>query len=344
MADGNIRDIVNITITRETQAVTRAGFGTPMVASVHTVFAERLRYYSSLSALVSDGFLTTSATYKAVAAALGQNPAPVRVGVGRKDAAETWADALTAIKNYDNNWYGLVVTSRVAADILAVAAWVETERKVYSAASGDAGIIDAGVTNDIASQLQDLSRDRTFLHYSASADEYPDAAWLGKMLPTDPGSATWMFKTLSGIVPANISESQTLALLAKNCNLSQVIGGVKITREGKVASGEFIDIIVGLDWFHARLTERIYGMLVRRPKVPYTDAGLASIEAQIKAQFRDAVTVGLANGDEPLLLTIPKARDIDTNLKAIRRVEGIKFCFTLAGAIHSVEVQGSVIL
>ena len=78
MADGNIRDIVNVTIDRRTQAVTRQGFGTLLVAGAFTTFPERVRYYTNAAALITDGFLATDAVYLAVAAAFAQSPAEGR--------------------------------------------------------------------------------------------------------------------------------------------------------------------------------------------------------------------------------------------------------------------------
>lgn len=69
---------------------------------------------------------------------------------------------------------------------------------------------------------------------------------------------------------------QTFSL--KTANFYSEVGGVNITQEGKVASGEWIDIIIGTDWLEARLRESVYSALVNNRKIPYDDTGIAMIE------------------------------------------------------------------
>ncbi|GAG97040.1 unnamed protein product, partial [marine sediment metagenome] len=48
----SLQDIVNITITRETRAVSRAGFGISMILGIHKRFNERIKYYSTSNAML----------------------------------------------------------------------------------------------------------------------------------------------------------------------------------------------------------------------------------------------------------------------------------------------------
>jgi hypothetical protein len=350
----SLRDIVNVQITRQTRAVSRVGFGTLLIVGEHAIFAERVRYYADIDALVDDGFAVGDEIYKAAAAALSQSPRPVRIGVGRKAAVgETWVEAMTAIRNYNDEWYGLVITSRVEADVLAVAGWVETQIKIFGTSSDDIGILDAGDVGDIVSQLQDLGYARTFAFYHDEVDQYVEAALFGKQLPKDPGTESWKFKTLAAVTADQLTESQALAALDKGANLYQSIGGVSITREGNMVEGEFIDIIHGVDWLQARMTERIYSRLVNLPKVPYTDGGIAVVESEIRGQLQDAQTVGFIAGDTldeqdhvvpAFTITVPRAADVPANDKAERVLNGVSFNATLAGAIHAVNVNGVVSL
>lgn len=54
-----------------------------MVAAYHVLNTDRIRYYTSLAGVVSDGFAVTTPAYKACAAAFAQNPAPPKVAIGR---------------------------------------------------------------------------------------------------------------------------------------------------------------------------------------------------------------------------------------------------------------------
>jgi hypothetical protein len=339
-----IEQIVNVQISRETTAVSRAGFGVPMFLHEHSEFAERIRYYTSLSAVEAD-FVAGTEAYKAAQAAFGQEFAPTRFAVGRRDVAEDADVALAAIQQENDDWYCILSESRVVADILAIAAWTEAQRKIYIACSEDADVLTA-VGTDIASQLKDLNYARTAFLWSDDQDLYPEAAWAGLMLTFDAdapnGHPTWAFKTLAGISADNHTDTEITNLKSKNANYYVEIGGVDITLDGKMAVGEWIDIIRGVDWLQARLEERVYSKLVNLPKIPYTDPGLAIIEAEIRAQLDAAITVGYIAADPEYTVTIPLVADISANDKALRTVTGIQFKATVSGAVHIVNIQGTV--
>lgn len=341
----SIEDIVNVTISRQTTPVSRAAFGTLLVVGQHSNFAERIRYYTDPDSLLDDGFSASDDVYIAVNAAFSQSPRPTRVGVGRKDAGDAdWATTLAALRDENDEWYGLVVVDHDEAAVLEIAAWVEAQRKIFGTSGSNAEVLDATPSpEDIASQLEALGYARTFFFFHEDADDlFPEAAWIGKQLPKDPGTETWKFKTLAGVTASELTDSEALAAINKNVNIYQTIGGVDITREGKMAEGEFIDVIHGVDWLQARMTERIYSRLVNLPKVPYTDSGIAVIEAEIRAQLQDGVDVGFLASDPAPTVSVPKAADVSANDKANRTLNGVTFAATLAGAVHAVTIQGTV--
>jgi len=429
-----LSDIVNVQISRETAAVSQAGFGTALFVAPHKSFNDRLQYYSSQSA-VEAVFAATSKIALATAALFGQNPSPTRVAIGRRtvdnveltvasavsgatytvtingtdfstvagggDTVETIADALvaainlgsepvtatdgvggvfdldadvagvaytvevtdnititdyvatdaigddlTAIEQENNDWYGLAIQDRTQATVEAATTWVEARRKLFLTASYDANIVDQSVSTDttsIAAYVRTNSLARTGVIYHAdAATEYIEMGLFGQILPLDPGSYTAMFKTLATIAVDTLTDTQATNALAKNCNIYQEIGGVNITREGKVGEGEYIDIIVFVDWLQARMAERIFSKLVNLPKVPFTDGGVALIEGEIRAQLDQGIARGGLAKDPAYTVTVPKVADISAQDKANRLLANIVFAATLAGAIHAVEIQGTV--
>lgn len=260
---------------------------------------------------------------------------------------ETLTDALAAVRAENDSFYGVMCYSHQTADILEVAAAVEAMKKVYVTSSSEAAIVDTSAATDttsVAAQLEAAAYARTALVYSAVANtQFPEAAWMGLMFPKDPGSATWKFKTLAGITRDNLSATQQTNATDKSANVYVEIGGVNITLEGTVSAGEFIDVIRGIDWLDARLTERIYSVLVNNDKVAYTDTGISQIQSQIEAQKAEGIFVGFLDDDPSVhTITVPKKADIAFNDKANRFLPNVKFKFTLAGAIHALEIQGVV--
>lgn len=442
MAD--IAEIVNVNISRQTQAVTRLGFGTGLFVGRNYFFGERVQEFASLTAMVDAGIPTGSAEYQAGVAYFGQQVSPTKLLLGRQaptlitltptvanaavysiaigttgqtpvtisitsdadatateivdalvtaidndgdigslviptnvsdtltlakqatdeiivqswtanlaatyTSSETLVAAITAVSEENDAWYGLATYSHLPADILAVAAYTETLNRIYGYSCSEAAIITTGTT-DIMSLLQTASYARSFGMYDveagADADTngstvYAEMAWIGTMFPTDPGSATWMFKNLAGVTADGITGTQSTNVRNKNGNTYETIQGVSMAREGQMASGEYIDIIRGADWLEARMEERIFSRLVNLPKIPYTDAGVAIIENEIRAQILEGIAAGYLTDEIAFTITVPKVLDVSANEKISRTLPAIKFVAYLAGAIHAVTVNGIV--
>lgn len=426
----SLSNIVDVQITRQTQSVSQAGFGTMLIAGVSATFAERLRFYEGPEG-VGEDFDEADPEYLAAAKAFSQNPRPTRVAIGRLDAnvagvskvtfnqvfdatdeasvdvngvtctaatiaalasaidavegiasavvvaneitvtseagyslalsnlvivstegltgtlsvttpAVTVATGLSAIEAENNEWYALVLTSKTLADQLAAAAWTEARRKIFFARSDASGVKDGTSTTDIAYRLQAAAYDRTAVIYTGTPNDFIDAAWLGKMLPEAPGSATFKFKTLSGVTVDRLNPTESAAISAKNANTYETIGGVNIMAEGVMASGEFIDIIIGTDWLQARIQERVYAKLVQLKKIPFTDAGVAVIENEVRAQLNEAIGVSLLAQDPAPTVLVPKVADVSPTDKANRYLPDVKFTATLAGAVHKTLIRGTV--
>lgn len=344
----SLEDIVNVTIDRQTTVPSRVGFGTPLFVgetSAGGIGPDRIRSYNSISEVGGD-FAVSDPEFKMAQAAFSQNPRPTVVKIGRKDALDaTWADALAAIELIDNDWYGLAVTTRAQADIEAIAAHIEARRKIFIAASADAPVKDPGAVDDVASSLVTSAFARTALMFhNQAATVYPDAAWLGLMLPTDPGAATWKFKTLNGIPADVLTTTELNAVLDKNANVYTQVGGVNITQEGTMAEPEFIDVIHFVDWLQARMTERIFGALVNQDKLPYTNAGITAVESLIREQLDIGVERGGIAAEPEFTVTVPDVLETDSADRAARLLRDITFNARLAGAIHKVEVRGTVVV
>lgn len=263
-------------------------------------------------------------------------------GTGTYSATETYTNALTKINEFENDWYGLVNTSRVQADVEETALWVEANKKLFVTASSNADILDSGITTDVASVLKALNYDRTVVIYTDDTDGFIDAGIMGLQLPTDPGSTTWKFKTIKGVTASNLTSNQETGAQGKNANIFTNIGGVDIFQEGVVIGGEFIDVIRGIDWLEARMEEKIFATLANLPKVPYTDGGVAIIESNINEIITLAIDNDVLAANPAPVITVPKVADVPSNDRGNRLLPSVTFTATLAGAIHKVTINGTV--
>lgn len=355
----DISEVVQITITRQTKAAEVPSFNGILIAqeflsaSITPAFTGRVREYGSLSEISDAGFVSTDAVYLAAQALFLQNPNPGKIYVGRKltggDGSETWTEALNAMLEENKDWYAFGIGSRVLADLQAAAAWSEANKKLFAISDDDPNIIDA--TGDIAEYINTQNYDRSFVIYHDGADlgandPMAEFAWLAKQFPKDPGSSNWAYKTLTGVASYEITSSQQSTAFGKKCNLYQEIAGVDVTRFGYVGSGEYIDIIRGIDWLESIIQTNIYNAMLNNEKIAFTDAGIQSIVSEIQAALQEAADAGLIIGaddeEKGYTVTAPLAIEVSATDKANRTLPDVEFRATLQGAINKVEIQGYV--
>lgn len=345
-----LKDIVEVNITRQTTSVAVAAFNVPLILSQFatnktTTAFTRARVYGSVAEMASDGWTSSDAVYKIANAIFSQNPSVNKIVVGRKDSNDATIDAaLNAIANENNDWYGIVVDQALVSSFADVASWVETAKKFAIFWITDVKAYDPSKSTDLASVLKLANRNRSAVVWHATpagGADYPDAAWMGEGFPYEPGTSTWAYKTLNGVTPDTLLASQETALKNKNCNYYMTVGGVSITQEGKVASGEYIDIIIGTDWIEARLREAVYSALVNNRKIPYDDTGIAMIEGLVKGVLNEAASKGILQADS-IAVTVPKYADIPQADKLAGKLPDVKFSALYQGAIHSVTINGTI--
>lgn len=422
-------DFINIQISRETTAVTRAAFNIPCYIAAHAAFTERARTFSSLSA-VGELFDSASPAYKAAVKAFGQDLVPQSFVIGRRavaggtisvssvlasyaykftvngqeisftsdstptateivtglkaafDAAtpaitgvtatvvgstlvlaaagdwsvkvgttlslvynaatESWADTIAAVNQANSNWFGLTANTHVKADQSAIAAVVETYKRLYFTSSSDS-TAKATTTTDIGATLKDLGYDNTMVIWAAEAEtEEPEVAVMAKFLQYTPGSADLMYKQFDGISTQKLTDNEVANLKAKNYNVYESVGGVNILHDGNCVSGEPVDNMVVTFWTEARMRERIYSKLVNMLKLPFTRSGAAMIEADIRAIYQEGVINGAFSPDVPPIISVPDPVTLDQNLRILRKLEGITFQFRFAGSVRYLGIFGTL--
>jgi len=257
-------------------------------------------------------------------------------------STESWPDTISAVQSANNTWYALTIESHLEADVLAVAGVIEAQKKVFGTSSADLDV-KGTATDDVFSKLKALTYQRTFGLWSADADTmFPECSWVGYQLQEQPGSNTWAYKTLSGFSVSKLSDTEAQHIQGKNGNTYETVGGLNTTIGGKMFGGEWIDVMVFVDWLEQRMKERLWFRMANSKKIPYTSAGAAIIEAEIRAQLNDGIRAGgLAESPAPIV-TVPDVLSVSANLRAQRIFDGITFEARLAGAIHFVKIRGTV--
>jgi len=174
------------------------------------------------------------------------------------------------------------------------------------------------------------------------SEPWIEAAWFGAMLPKDPGSANWAYKTLSLVTASVLTGSQINYLTGKHCNFYSNIASIDLTQFGTIGSGDYIDVTQGLDWLQAQIQNKVFTLLIQSDKVPYTDVGIQQIVAQLRSALQAGVDQGIIQKD--YTVSYPAAADVSAVDKAARNLPDVTFTALLEGAINTVQIAGTVTL
>jgi len=258
---------------------------------------------------------------------------------------EAWGDTIAAVRTANDEWFVLNTETHTEAHVLLIAAYIEsikaTAQKVYCLSSSDSAIKTAS-TSDIFSKLKALNYDNTFYLYSGSAATFAECAFVGRFCPEQAGSNTWEQKTAIGLVADALTSAEVGYIQGKRGSTFETVGGVDIFVGGKVASGEWIDVIIFAAWLKTRIVEDLWTLLVNTRKLGYTAAGAAAIEGAIRKVMLEGIQVGgLASDPEPVV-SVPNVLALSSAQRATRVLPNVTFVARLAGAIRAVSVSGTV--
>jgi len=247
---------------------------------------------------------------------------------------------LDAIRAVDNDWYGLAIDQNANLVIQAAAGWAEAQTVLAAFNTADSDAFDDTKTNDVGFQLKNISIGRSMVAFDLDTTAgYMGVAMLAERFPKDPGAAgaggTFAFKTLVGVSGDALTPTQQTNLRNKNYVTYITTAGRNHTLDGKVAGGEFADVVRGLDWYRIRSEERIAALLLNNDKIPFTDRGISQVYGELRAQQLTAEDVELFRPGSTTLVA-PKASDVAPNDRAARKLTGFQGSATLAGAIHLV--------
>ena len=339
----SIQSIVNVSIERATNQATTQDLNTIAILTEHTRFVETYKIYSSLTEMTEDGFLVGDEACKYAQIIFSQNPRAAQVVVGKKAALDSYVEAIQDLEAAYNQWLFLITDAESDADHTAIAAYIETTEKFYVLHSADA---DAPtVTADLGSALKALGYERTFGIYSSNAAiGVPAAGWLGRFAPQQLGSTPWIYKPITGITPDNFTTTQLTNLSNKNWNsYTTVEGSPVVFGDNKVFGGEYIDVMLGVQWIITRMRERVWGTLLNSRKVSFDTAGIAKIESDIRSVLAEATDLGILTADFAPVITVPNALSLTSAQRNSRILTGVTFEARLAGAIQKVDgIRGTV--
>lgn len=250
------------------------------------------------------------------------------------------ATQLTAINLANDSWYGLVLGSQGKAEILAAASWAESNEKLLIQGSSDGDCL-TGSTTDVMSTNKTANRFRSAIIFHENPAQHAGAAWLGSTFPLDPGSLTFAFRQLRNVNTSKLNPTQLTNIEGKNGNYFTDIAGVSFTLNGKLASGEWIDITRDSDWFEAQLGVAHLDVKLNNNKVPMTDKGIGLEEAAMRKVCKLASDAGFLD-ESSLLFTIPTVSSIPETDRKNRILNKLQLSAKVQGAIHVTQIRATI--
>ena len=313
------------------KAPSKLGFGIPLILVTGADKAVAYKEYASIDEVKAD-YAETTDTYKMAALIFLQDSCPEKIACC--SATTAMSDALDAV--FDKGWRQLLLATPADGDVKAAAEYIEVRKdKMLFATVAD------------LSEVTALGKgDRTFVWYHTNP--LFAAALVGATAGLDVGSFTYKNLILKGVDPMDLADAEITEAHAVNANTFVTKAGDNVTSEGKVLSGEYADIVDSKDYIIQQIVYREQKLLNSSKKIPYDNPGISALESVVAGVLLEAYNNGMIATNEEGLpdysVTFKPRSETDPSDRAERKyVEGT-FSFGLAGAIHTVEIKGQIIV
>ena len=363
-----LNEVVNFVVNLAQRSAQRKAFNIMLLVGKNTVIPkeERVRTYTTLEAMLADGFTTNDRLYKAAALIKAQSRSPVKFCIGTQDANETMLQAITACREANYDWYVVVPCAELTVsqhlDNMAYTNACSPDT-VYAFTSKAAEDLQGG-DGSIFKKAKDLKYRRTIGLYSTKHDDAVAgimAYAMGMMTGTINSAFTLKFKGINGVTTENseaaISVSEVDKLKKQNGNIYVNRGFYyDMFEEGTMADGTFFDEIIYLDKLKNDCQLALMDLFVQNAKIAQTEGGMTRIHNALNGVLKDYQRIGYLEtgvwrGDTILGLKygdtvnngyLVQSEPIAEQNQADREnriAPPIYIALKLAGAIHSAVVQ-----
>lgn len=262
------------------------------------------------------------------------------------------ATDLAAIADAGNGtgWYELHTAYNSTAYVTAAAAWIEAASppRTYQAdIVNTLSWTNAGTTgNDVINVLHALSYARTQCNAHNRPAEFIGGAVAGRSLGIDPGGIARAHKSLVGVTPMTLTTTQATNLIGtvtapgKCGNGYWYVGGVGNFAPGRMASGEWWDVVRNDDSVNSDLEADLFDMQRQNNVVPGSDEGVAMVEGVLRARLKLAKAAKIYQ--EPIKVTAIKWADTASTDRQRRRYRGLSWSAVRVGAMVYLEATGTI--
>lgn len=322
-----------------TKPIGTVGFGMPLVLVENASKAIAYTEVSNIDEAKTAGILDDSNAYKAIQLLFSQANAPKRIAVFAATGGAAAALADTTLT--DKGWRQLIVVNEgeTASAVTEISTAVEAlDGKLYF----------AGLDVDDSTEITISGLRRTILFYCDATEDVPVpvAAFVGETAGRAAGSFTYKNMVLSGVAAQELTDSQIDAIHKKGGITFVAKAGDNVTSEGKLAGGEYIDVIDSEDYIIQQLAYKTQKVLNNAAKVPYDNNGIGLLESValdvLQTAYNNGMIANNEDGTPAYSVNYALREDTKDTDRANRLYLGGSFTFALTGAVHEVEITGSI--
>ena len=367
----SINSIARVIVNTVRASASSASFDTGllMVQDPNYEDTRRLQTYRSAAeaaaGLETLGFSTTSEVYKAAVKYFAASPAPGCLLVSCFPEGEDIRDSLDAVLNFTSAFYGVMICGTLTAvNWLAFAQHVEALPQPLMLFVPVTGTPSAAVeANGILDRLCGARVKRAFPFYCSAISDC--AAVMGTAMGLElahKGSAFALcYKTINGIRPSELTQSQVESLKALNGNVYVARGFTHFLLEnGTTANGQRYDEVLYVDKIAEDLQNAAVTLLAENlDKMPQTDDSTAQFINRFSSilmgytdrgilassAWRGSDVDPVRNGDiveNGFILWADSYDDQSDADRAAHKAVPIQCALCLAGSIESIVITVNV--
>lgn len=307
------------------------GLGNPAIFVKGTVagYVE----YESIETL-KKAYDDTTAVFKKVNTIWNQSNKPRTVAVVTFEEGKI----KEAVENYFfETWHFALLAEYDAADALTISNVIEEQKFKFL-------LVQASNVSDLA-QFEGNDLTIGLIH---PIDQPLDAALVGNTASLPVGSVTWKGRiNLVGIKENKLTVAELNSIHDAGGIAYVKKAGIPQTSEGKTISGEFIDALHGDHWVKSNVETKIQMLLSTTDKLTFDSNGIALLTSTVSNIMETAFTNGIIDvidetGAGNYTVKALQRGDLDPEDIARRNYKGLSFFYKRSGAIHSVDVTGTI--
>lgn len=250
---------------------------------------------------------------------------------------------LAAITIEDPDFFSVIATQFSEAMITACATWCNTNQRLFVFDVADTKAVTAALAagEDVIDDIKTTGQRFVSGNFHPSPANFYSAALNGKCLPTDAGSETWFAKQLEGVEAVRLTPAERAILTSKYGGSYEDIRGTRISFDGRVSTGSYIDLQRGVLWMADTIKADVFNLIVTASatgKLGFDRDGREALLNTLRASMKKGVNRGFVAVGE-YTITVPDIADVSSTDRGNRVYPDITIEFRALGAIQSASVS-----